>query len=353
MLPLVVFVLAAAVFALGTSEFMLSGLLPEIAVDCGVSVGIAGLLTSLFAVGMVVGAPAMTAIPIPRRPALIGFLLVFSASHLVGALTTDFGLLLATRVVAAMANAGFLAVALASLPSLVPTKLVGRATSVILAGVTVACIVGVPVGTVLGQRFGWHATFWAVAAITAGCALFPLPVKDSVRESVAKEWRSVSCLRLITVGVLVNAATFAGFTYLGVFAAGFGDPWIPVALALFGLGSFVGVTAAGRGLIRFGPAILALVWLAAVFATTSLPGLLVAAFVCGACSFGVGATLIGAIVRTASITAPRIAGALATTAFNVGAVAGPALAGLAVGQAFLVSAGFAVVAAVVRRRGTW
>ena len=78
-----------------------------------------------------------------------------------------------------------------------------------------------------------------------------------------------------------------------------------------------------------------------------------AAFACGACSFGVGATLIGAIVRTATATAPRIAGALATTAFNVGAVAGPAVAGLAVGQAFLISAGFATVAAVVRLRGTW
>ncbi|MFI9384546.1 MFS transporter [Kutzneria sp. NPDC052558] len=353
MLPVVVFVLAAAVFAQGTSEFMLSGLLPSIAADCGVSVGTAGLLTSLFAVGMVLGAPAMTAIPISRRPALIGFLLLFSASHVVGALTVDFGVLLGTRAVAAVANAGFLAVALASLPSLAPPALVGRATSVILAGVTVACIVGVPAGTVLGQYLGWHATFWAVAAITAACALFPLRVKDSPRDSVVDEWRSVRCFRLILVGVLVNAATFAGFTYLGVFAAGFGGVWVPVALALFGLGSFAGVTAAGRGLVRFGPAVLVVVWLAALLASASLPGLLIAAFACGACSFGVGATLIGAIVRTASAAAPNIAGALATTAFNVGAVAGPALAGLAVSQAFLVSAGFALVAAVVRPRGTW
>ncbi|QUQ67312.1 MFS transporter [Kutzneria sp. CA-103260] len=263
-------------------------------------------------------------------------------------------LLLGTRVIAAVANAGFLAVALASLPSLVLPALLDRATSVILAGVTVACIVGVPAGTVLGQQFGWHATLWAVAAVTAGCALFPLRVGGSAGVgSVWPEWRSVRCFRLILVGVFVNAATFAGFTYLGVFASGFGDVWVPVALALFGLGSFVGVPAAGRGWIRFGPAVLALVWLAALVASASPLGQLVAAFVCGACSFGVGATLIGAIVRTASGTAPRIAGALATTAFNVGAVAGPALAGLAVGQAFLVSAGFAVAAAVVRRRGTW
>src|ERR1041384_2381063 len=119
-MPVVVFVLAAAVFAPGTSEFVLSGLLAEIAADTGVPVGTAGLLASLFAVGMVVGAPVMAVAVsrFPRRAAMIGFLALFCVSHVVGALTTDFGLLLSTRVVAAFANAGFLAVALASLPTL-------------------------------------------------------------------------------------------------------------------------------------------------------------------------------------------------------------------------------------------
>jgi DHA1 family chloramphenicol resistance protein-like MFS transporter len=252
-----------------------------------------------------------------------------------------------------VANAGFLAVALASLPSLVPAALLGRAASVILAGVTVACIVGVPAGTLLGQGFGWQATFWAVAAVTAGCALFPFHTGESAGGSVWPEWRAVRWPRLLSRGVLVNAATFAGFTYLGTFAAAFGGVWVPVALALFGLGSFVGVTAAGRGLITFGPLVLAVVWLAALFASASLPGLLIAAFACGACSFGVGATLIGNIVQTASVSAPRIAGALATTTFNVGAVIGPAMAGLAVDYAFVISAVLALAASLVRPRGTW
>lgn len=145
-MPLVVVVLACAVFAQGVSEFMVSGLLERIAADVGVPVGAAGLLTSLFAAGMVAGAPVMAvaAGAVPRRAALTGFLVVFTAAHVVGALTTDFAVLLGTRVVAAVANAGFLAVALAALPALAGPAGLGRATSVVLSGVTLACVAGVP-----------------------------------------------------------------------------------------------------------------------------------------------------------------------------------------------------------------
>jgi MFS transporter, DHA1 family, chloramphenicol resistance protein len=165
---MVVFVLAAAVFAQGTSEFMLSGLLEPMAADLGVPIGSAGLLTSMFAVGMIIGAPpvmAVTASRWPVRHSLTGFLALFVAAHIVGALTSTFGLLLATRVVAAVANAGFLAVALAALPALVGAERVGRATSIILSGVTVACIAGVPAGAALGHVLGWQSAFWAVVLV--------------------------------------------------------------------------------------------------------------------------------------------------------------------------------------------
>lgn len=144
-MPFAVYVLGLAVFAQGTSEFMLSGLLSGIAADLRVSIPAAGLLTSAFAIGMVLGAPLMASLSRrwPRRRALLVFLVVFIAVHVVGALTPGYGVLLATRIVAALANAGFWAVALAAAVAMVPPALRARATSVVVGGVTVACVAGV------------------------------------------------------------------------------------------------------------------------------------------------------------------------------------------------------------------
>lgn len=350
-MPIVVFVLAVAVFAQGTSEFMVSGLLERIATDTGVSLGTAGLLTSLFAAGMVVGAPvlAITAGRLPIRWAVTAFSSLFCLAHVVGALATDFTLLLVTRVVAAVADAGFLAVALAALPRVVGPGAVGRATSVVVSGVTVACIVGVPAGTALGQIWGWRSAFWAVAALTA-TTLLPVwrmlgraadggEPSASRAGSIRQEWsvlRQRPTLIAAVSGILVNAATFAGFTYLGAVTAGATGHrgWIPLVLAVFGLGSFAGVTVAGRFADRYQRRIvvvatvsLVAVWLLAAVSAQSLLGVLLMSAVAGAIAFGVGSALIASIVQTATAAAPRIAGALATTAFNVGAVLGPATAG--------------------------
>ncbi|MGV9539424.1 MFS transporter, partial [Streptosporangium sandarakinum] len=153
-MPIVIYMLGLAVFAQGTSEFMLSGLIPEIAGDLGVSVPAAGTLTSAFAVGMIVGAPLMAVLSLrwPRRRALLVFLVAFTLVHVAGAVTADFGVLLVTRVVAALANAGFLAVGLATASGLAGPAAKGRATAVLLGGVTLACVAGVPAGAVLGMR---------------------------------------------------------------------------------------------------------------------------------------------------------------------------------------------------------
>lgn len=120
-MPPPLYLLAMAVFAMGTSEFMLAGLLPGIASDLDVSVGTASVLTSAFAIGMMVGAPLVAALARnwPRRSSLLGFVLAFAAAHAVGAITTSFPVLVATRVVAALANAGFIAVALTAAATLV------------------------------------------------------------------------------------------------------------------------------------------------------------------------------------------------------------------------------------------
>jgi DHA1 family chloramphenicol resistance protein-like MFS transporter len=139
---LFVYVLSLAVFAQGTSEFMLSGLVPALARELSVGVAAAASLTSAYAIGMVVGAPVMAALSArwPRRRALAMFLVAFVAVHVVGALTNDFAVLFGTRIVAAVTNAGFLAVAMSTVAGTT------RGTSILIGGVTLSCVVGVPGG---------------------------------------------------------------------------------------------------------------------------------------------------------------------------------------------------------------
>lgn len=382
-MPFSLYMLGLAVFAQGTSEFMLSGLLPDIARDLDVSVSTAGTLTSAFAVGMMIGAPlmALASMRWSRRRALLVFLNAFLVLHVIGAVTTSFPVLLGTRVLAALANAGFLAVALATATSLAPPNAKARATSVLLGGVTVACVAGVPGGALLGQLWGWRAAFWAVAAVsapavfaivravpaTAGAAAGPV--------SARRELRALRAPRLSVVlllGALVNGATFCALTYLASVATevtGLGEGWLPVLLALFGVGSFLGVTLSGRvadsrpvPLLLAGGAALLVGW--ATFALTAGNAVATVTFVLvqGTLSFAVGSTLIARALYAAG-AAPTLGGSFATAAFNVGAAVGPAAGALAIGagagyraplwvSALLVTLAFAVagVATAVRRR---
>ncbi|MFI8204202.1 Cmx/CmrA family chloramphenicol efflux MFS transporter [Streptomyces sp. NPDC085937] len=344
-MPLPLYLLALAVFAMGTSEFMLAGLLPDIASDHDVSVGTAGALTSAFAIGMVVGAPVMATLARdrPGRPALLGFVVVFAAAHAVGAVTTSFAVLFATRLLAASANAGFLAVAVTAAARLVPPDRKGRALAVLLSGTTVATIAGVPGGSLLGSAFGWRTTFWAVAVLCLPAALGILkgvPAGHGAagatgRPTLRAELAQLARPRLVLVmllGALVNAATFAGLTFLAPVVtdgAGLAESWVPVALVLFGAGSFVGVTVAGRLSDRSpgpviacaGPLLLA-GWPAAAMLAHEPVALLTLVFVQGALSFALGGTLITRVLHEAA-GAPTMAGSYAAAALNVGAVIGP------------------------------
>ncbi|MCX4706478.1 Cmx/CmrA family chloramphenicol efflux MFS transporter [Streptomyces sp. NBC_01373] len=347
-MPLPLYLLAMAVFAMGTSEFMLAGLLPDIASDLDVTVGTAGALTSAFAVGMVVGAPLVAALARtwPRRSGLLGFILTFAAAHAVGAITTSFPILFATRVVAALANAGFLAVALTAAATLVSPDKKGRALAVLLSGTTVATIAGVPGGSVLGTVLGWRAAFWAVAALCLPAALGILKaipagrVKEDAtgRPALRAELAQLTRPPLILVmllGALVNAATFGSFTFLALVVtdtAGLGKLWISVVLVLFGAGSFAGVTVAGRlsdrrpGLvIAVGGPLLLVGWPALAVLADEPLALFALAFVQGALSFALGSTLITRVLYEAA-EAPTMAGSYATAALNVGAAVGPLLA---------------------------
>ncbi|MFJ3658981.1 Cmx/CmrA family chloramphenicol efflux MFS transporter [Streptomyces sp. NPDC090119] len=347
-MPLPLYLLAMAVFAMGTSEFMLAGLLPDIASDFDVTVGAAGVLTSAFAIGMVIGAPLVAALARnwPRRSSLLAFILTFAAAHAAGAVTTSFPVLFATRVAAALANAGFLAVALTAAATLVPLDKKGRALAVLLSGTTVATIAGVPGGSVLGTVLGWRATFWAVAALCLPAALGVLkgiPGGQLRAEATGgpvlrAELALLTRPRLILVmllGALVNGATFGSFTFLAPVVtdtAGLSELWISVVLVLFGAGSFVGVTVAGRlsdqrpGLvIAVGGPLLLVGWLVLAVLADRPVALCTLVFGQGALSFALGSTLITRVLYEAA-PARTMAGSYATAALNIGAVVGPLVA---------------------------
>lgn len=343
-MPFSLYLLALAVFAMGTSEFMLAGLLPAIADNFGVPVGTAGLLTSAFAAGMVVGAPLMAVLTRAWSPriSLFGFVVVFLAAHVAGAITANFAVLLATRVVAALANAGFLAVALTTASALVSEQRRGRALAVLLSGTTVATIAGVPGGSLLGTALGWRATFLAVALLCVPAAIGVLkgiPARSNrtgtpaLRPELA-ELAKPRLMLVIVLSVIVNAVTFGHFTFLAPVVtdvAGLSEWWVPVALVLFGAGSFAGVTVGGRlsdsaprPVVLIGGPLVLVGW-----ASLGLLGrepllLLPLVFVLGLVSFAVGSTLIARVLHHAA-GAPTMAGSYATAAFNIGAAVGPLL----------------------------
>lgn len=362
-MPFPLYALALAVFVMGTSEFMLAGLLPAIAHELDVSVGTAGLLTSGFAVGMVVGAPALAAFARgwPPRRTLIACLTLFAVCHVVGAAASAFELLLVTRVLSALANAGFLAVALRTVALLVPGERTGRALAVLLSGTTIATVVGVPAGAVLGAALSWRAPFAAVALLclpallgilrgvpttirgtahgrprsAPGTAPAPAPLPGPA-PSLRAELALLVTPRLavaMSLAALVNAGTFAVFTFLAPVVtevAGLVDAAVPVALVLFGIGSLLGVTITGRFADHHAGMLLAVAgplllggWILWAAVASHPVALLTLVFMQAVLSFAVGSTLIARVLNAAS-AAPTMGGSYATAALNIGAVIGPA-----------------------------
>lgn len=329
---------------------MLSGLVSGIAHDLSVSVGVAASLTSAYALGMILGAPVMAALSArwPRRRALAGFLAVFVAVHIVGAVTGNFAVLFGTRIVAAIVNAGFLAIAMSVATALVPPARQARATAVLLSGVTLSCAVGVPAGALLGDWAGWRSAFWAVAALCLPALLLvlhsaPADAADmngrqtgSLREEM-RVLRATTVRTALLLAAVVNGATFATFTCLGVVATDvthLPESAVPGLLAAFGVGAFVGVTVAGRlsdG--RLGRGLLAAMcalpigWATLALTSAHAAPLFAVTVLQGGLSFGIGSALVNRVLRVA-YEAPSLSGAFATIGLNSGAFLGPLLAGL-------------------------
>lgn len=383
-MPPAIYVLGLSIFAQGTSELMLAGLLTDLSADLGVSIPRAGLLISAFALGMLVGAPLLAVVTLrwPRRDALLAFLAIFVAAHVVGALTDDYWILFGTRVVSAFVYAGFWALAATTAVSLVPPQLRGRAMSIVAGGLTIATIVGVPAGTVIGQHFGWRAAFWAVAALSAlsmigVVAKIPGGRPDTVAR-LDRELRVMANPRLwlsYTATALSTGSTFVVFAYLGALladATAVAASWIPLILALYGVGGLLGITVGGRTADRHPFRTLyvgasGMTAIAAALALTlhSPAPVVVLVFLLGTFGFATNPALNTRVFALAG-DAPTLATATNFSAFNVGITVGPWLGGLALGAGFGYAAvswigaalGAAMLAAVAvahrldRRRAT-
>ncbi|MFI6769509.1 Cmx/CmrA family chloramphenicol efflux MFS transporter [Streptomyces sp. NPDC050355] len=359
-MPIAVYVLGLGIFTQGTSEFMLSGLLPDMARDLGVSIPDAGLLISAFAIGMVVGAPllAVATLKWPRRTALVALQAVFIAAHVAGAIAPDYGTVFATRVVSALAYAGFWGVAVAGAVRMVPDAAKSKAVAIVAGGLTLATIVGVPAGTVLSQFAGWRAAFWGVAVLTLISAVAALIATPGGRES-AEEPRTVrSELRAMArpqlwLSYAITAFGFGAvivtFSYLASVLteeSGLPASWVPAVLSLFGVGGLIGMTVGGRTAgtrpiptlyLGLGGLVLASALLAVFARNTNVTVILV--FFLGLTGYLTNPALQSRVFALAP-GAPTLTGATNTSAFNVGNTLAPLLGGMAINAGF----GFASVA---------
>lgn len=367
-MPLAVYILGLSIFAQGTSELMLAGLLTEMAGDLGISIPRAGLLISAFALGMLVGAPilAVATLRWSRRNAMLAFIAVFLAAHVAGALTSDYWVLFASRVVAAFVYAGSWSAASVTAVALVPVTARARAMSVVAGGLTVATIIGLPAGTFIGQHLGWRAAFWAVAITTAVSALGIIAkvpdIRPAERPRIRHELRSLATgpvALLFGTTMVATAALLVNFGYLGALlteTTGLAENRVPIVLALYGLGSVLGISLGGRvadahPIRTLVVGITGLTVTSALLAATAhhIVPVVLLTFLLGAFGFGINPVL-NSRVFTLAPAAATLGAACNVSSFNVGITAGPWLGGLAIGAGLgypsvaWIGAGLGVVA---------
>lgn len=257
-MPLALLALAIGAFGIGTTEFVIMGLLPEVAGDFGVSIPTAGFLVTGYALGVVLGAPLMTVLgtKISRKRMLMLLMGLFIAGNLLSAVAPVFGVMLAGRVVASLAHGAFFGIGSVVAAELVAPEKKAGAIAMMFTGLTVANVVGVPLGTLVGQTLGWRMTFAIVAGLgvlgLAGIAkLVPdLPKPEGVRlRHELAAFRNVQVLLAMAMTVLGFGGVFAAVTYLAPMmtdVAGYADSSVTWLLVLFGLGMVTGNLVGGK-----------------------------------------------------------------------------------------------------------
>ncbi|WP_335935124.1 Cmx/CmrA family chloramphenicol efflux MFS transporter [Streptomyces sp. PTD5-9] len=352
-MPLAVYILGLSVFALGTSEFMLSGLLPPIAEDMNVSIPRAGLLISAFAIGMVIGAPllAVATLRLPRRTTLIALISVFGLGQVVGALAPTYEVLFVSRVVSAFACAGFWAVGAAVAIAMVPMNARARAMAVMIGGLSIANVLGVPLGALLGENLGWRSAFWAVGAASAVALVgvttliprIPLPERRPQLRQETAIYRDRQVWLSIVITALAAGGVFCAFSYLAPLltdVAGLDSGWVPTVLALFGIGALVGTTIGGRvadahlfGVLMSGIAASTVFLVALALFASYQVATIGLSFLLGVSAFYTAPALNARMFNVAG-AAPTLAGATTTAAFNLGNTGGPWLGGAVIDADF-------------------
>ena len=252
-LPFVVYVLAVGTFLMGTTEFIIAGLLPEIALDLDVTPAQAGLLITAFAIGMIVGTPGMAILTLrlPRRTTLTLALGLFAAGHVVVAVGSGFPLLLAARFLTALATGAFWAVAAVVASRAAGPAASSRALGVVLGGGMLANVIGVPLGAFAGQLIGWRGPFWVLAGLAVAAAVLivryvpaddPTAPDASVRAELAS-LRSRQLWLALVSAVMIMGGTLATYSYVAPLLtnrAGLPGTLVPLALVGFGVGALIG-----------------------------------------------------------------------------------------------------------------
>ncbi|MER6980263.1 MFS transporter, partial [Streptomyces carpinensis] len=349
-LPFVVWVLAAGTFLMGTTEFVVAGLLPEIADDFNVSVSHAGLLITAFAIGMIVGSPtmAMATLRLPQRQTLILALAVFSLGHVVAALSSSFTVVLAARVVTALATGAFWAIGMVIATTADGPTAATRATGLMIGGLTLANVVGVPVGSFVGQYIGWRGPIWALAVLSAFAAVFIgrfISAQDQrTTVSLRAEFNALRQGRLwlaLSSAMLIMGGVMATYTYITPLLerAGIPESAVPLVLIAFGIGALAGTTTGGRlgerrpMVTTISAAVAtALVLLLMIPLSTNAVTATALVLLMGWTGFTVNPIVTALAVRFAG-DAPTLTSGLTTSAFNVGIAAGSAVAGIALDSA--------------------
>ena len=348
-MPLSLLALAIAAFGIGTTEFVIMGLLPSVARDLGVNIPRAGFLVFGYALGVVIGAPivAMLTFRLPRKPALLGMIAVFIIGNVLCALAPNYPLLLCARIVTAFCHGAFFGIGAVVAADLVPQRERARAIALMFAGLTLANVLGVPAGTALGEAYGWRSTFWAVVAIgfiALGALAVWLPANIPMkRANLAREFRvlsNVQVLLAMLISILGSASLFSIFTYIAPFlehVTGFKSAGVTFVLLIFGVGLTLGNLLGGRlADWKLMPSLLGVfVTLAAIlsllaFTSHSQVAAVVTIFVWGVAAFALVPLLQMRIVDKAA-SAPNLASTLNQGAFNLGNASGAWLGGASLG----------------------
>lgn len=353
-IPLALLALTLGAYAIGTTEFVIVGLIPTIAADLGVTLPSAGLLVSLYALGVAVGAPVLTALTgrVPRKTLLVALMLLFTLGNVIAWMAPGYGALIVARVLTGLAHGVFFSIGSIIATSVVPKEKAASAIAIMFTGLTVALVTGVPLGTFIGQHLGWRATFLAVAALGVialiGSLLFvPRNLQRSAPATFGQQLAVLAQPRLLLVYAITAlgyGGTFLSFTYLASIlqdVTGFSANAVSGVLLVYGVSVAIGNLWGGRLADRRGPipalklifALLAAVLFVLTFTAYNTWLVLLTVLALGAVAFGNVPGLQVYVVKQAQRFAPQaadVASGLNIAAFNIGIALGASLGGLVV-----------------------